>query len=145
MILDYMYRLYQLYARCPRQKDMAFRSSAVRSRSYLHQACFLRKSGFRLSKKPRRVFRESGKSNQNHFPPGRVPGGKYFSGCKCGICLPVADKLCAQQTAKNCRKRPKAFSDKLKPDFFGNQGFFLFRGSLSVCAPFYLQILRTMV
>ena len=32
MILDYMYRLYQLYAPCPRQKDMAFKRSAVRSR-----------------------------------------------------------------------------------------------------------------
>ena len=50
----------------------------------------------------------------NHFPPGRVPGGKYCSGCKCGICLPTADKLCAQQTAKNWRKRPKAFFDKLQ-------------------------------
>ena len=32
MILDYMYRLYQLYAPCPRQKDMAFKRSAVRFR-----------------------------------------------------------------------------------------------------------------
>ena len=32
MVLDYMYRLYQLYASCPWQKAMAFKRSAVRSR-----------------------------------------------------------------------------------------------------------------
>ena len=36
MILDYMYRLYQLYAPCPRQKDMAFKRSAVRSRNFVN-------------------------------------------------------------------------------------------------------------
>ena len=35
----------------------------------------------------------------------RVPDGKYFSGCKCGICLPMADKLCAQQTAKSLAEK----------------------------------------
>ena len=64
-----------------------------------------------------------------------VPGRKYISGCKCGasrsesngtiasgncsimygICSPMANKLCAQQTAKNWRKSPKGFFDKLNP------------------------------
>jgi hypothetical protein len=48
-----------------------------------------------------------------YFLSGRVPDRKYFSGCKCGICLPQADKLCTQQTAKNWRKSPKGFFDKL--------------------------------
>ena len=37
-----------------------------------------------LSKRPRRVFRESGKESPNHFWPRRVRGQKYISGCKCG-------------------------------------------------------------
>ena len=49
----------------------------------------------------------------NYVPPGRVPGGTYFTGCKCGICPPSGDKLCAQQTAKTCRKAPKGFFDSL--------------------------------
>ena len=39
------------------------------------------------SKKLRRIFRGSGKQSPNHFLSGRVPDGKYFSGCKCGIFL----------------------------------------------------------
>ena len=35
----------------------------------------------------------------NHFLPGRVPGKKHFSVCKCGICSLSANKLCARQTA----------------------------------------------
>ena len=64
------------------------------------------RGGFSVLKKLRRICRFCGKHFQIHFPPGRVPGGKYFSGCKCGICLPMANKLCAQQTAKTCRKAP---------------------------------------
>ena len=78
----------------------------------------------RVSKKLRRIFRVSGKQSKKHFPPGRVPGGKYFSGCKCGICLPLADKLCAQQTAKYWRKRPKVFFDKLGKIPCVSRGFF---------------------
>ena len=36
--------------------------------------------------------------NSNHFSPRHVRGEKYRSGCKCRI-LPLAAKLCAQQTA----------------------------------------------
>ena len=52
----------------------------------------------------------------NRFRPRRVRGRKHFSGCKCEICLPMANKLCAQQTAKDWRKSPKGFFDKLKGD-----------------------------
>ena len=55
---------------------------------------------YSLSKKLRRIFCVSRKHNLKHLVSGRVPDAKYFSGCKCGICLPPADKLCAQQTAK---------------------------------------------
>ncbi len=41
-----------------------------------------------------------------HFRPGRVPGRKYFSGCQCGSCAPMAHKECAQQTAKELSKSP---------------------------------------
>ena len=58
-------------------------------------------------------FSRSEKQSQKYFVPGRVPGTKYISGCKCGICLPKADKLCTQQTAKDWRKSPKGFFDKL--------------------------------
>lgn len=39
---------------------------------------------------------------------------KYFSGCKCGICAPMAHKLCAQQTAILLPKKPKGFSAVLR-------------------------------
>ena len=71
--------------------------------------------GLSLSKKLRRICRFCGKPIEIHFPPGRVPGGKYFTGCKCGICSPRANKLCARQTAKICRKSPKGFSDSQRP------------------------------
>ena len=68
----------------------------------------------RLLKKLRRIFRVSEKQSLKHFVSGRVPDTKYFSGCKCTSCAPTAHKECAQQTAKNWRKRPQAFFDKLK-------------------------------
>ena len=43
----------------------------------------------------------------SHFPSGRVPDGKYISGCKCASCSPTANNSCAQQTAKVCRKSPQ--------------------------------------
>ena len=61
----------------------------------------------RVPKKLRRIFRVSGKQSEKHFPPGRVPGGKYLSGCKCASCAPTAHKECAQQTAKKPSKSPK--------------------------------------
>ena len=67
----------------------------------------------RLLKKLRRIFRVSEKQSLKHFVSGRVPDTKYFSGCKCTSCAPTAHKECAQQTAKNWRKRPQAFFDKL--------------------------------
>ena len=51
----------------------------------------------------------------NHFLPGRVPGRKYISGCKCGICSPMANKLCAQQTAKTGGKARRGFSTSSNP------------------------------
>ncbi len=41
----------------------------------------------------------------DHFWSGRVPDQKYFSGCKCGICSPAANKLCARQTARLLPKK----------------------------------------
>ena len=79
----------------------------------------------RLLKKLRRIFRVSEKQSLQHFVAGRVPDTKYFSGCECTSCAPTAHKECAQQTAKNWRKRPQAFFDKLRktPD---DSGVFLF-------------------
>ena len=45
----------------------------------------------------------------NHFLPGRVPGGKYLTGCKCASCPPSADKECAQQTAILLSKKANGF------------------------------------
>ena len=64
--------------------------------------------------KLRRICRFCGKPISIHFLPGRVPGRKYFSGCKCGICSPAANKLCAQQPAKPCQKAPQGFFDRRK-------------------------------
>ena len=63
--------------------------------------------------KLRRICRVSGKPMGIYFLPGRVPGRKYLSGCKCGICSPWANKSCAQQPAKICWKAPKGFFDSL--------------------------------
>ena len=69
-------------------------------------------------------------THKNRFWPRRTPGWpllplrgnspsvrgqKHISGCKCGICSPSANKLCAQQTAKIWRKAPKGIFDTLKP------------------------------
>ena len=50
----------------------------------------------------------------NHFLPGRVPGKKHFSVCKCGIWSPVADKLCVRQTASLLFKKATPFLNSLK-------------------------------
>ena len=52
--------------------------------------------------------------NWDHFLPGRVPGRKYLLGCKCGICSPAANKLCARQPAKPCQKAPQGIFDRLR-------------------------------
>ena len=57
----------------------------------------------------------------NRFRPRRVRGRKHFSGCKCGICSPSANKLCAQQTAKTCRKAPKGIFDSQAASPLGRQ------------------------
>ena len=61
-------------------------------------------------KKPRRVRCVSSEKGSNCFRPRRVRGRKHFSGCKCGICSPRANKLCAQQTAKTGGKARRGFS-----------------------------------
>ena len=67
-----------------------------------------------VSKKSNRVCRPWRQQSPKNFLPGRVPGRKHFSGCKCGICPPTGDKLCAQQTAKVCRKSLQGFFDSLR-------------------------------
>ena len=47
--------------------------------------------------------------NSNHFSPRHVRGEKYLSGCQCGI-LPLAAKLCAQQTANPFGRKNEVFS-----------------------------------
>ena len=51
-----------------------------------------------LSKSLAEFRRRSGERKSNHFLRRHVRLRKYFSGCKCGICVPQAHKLCAQQT-----------------------------------------------
>ena len=46
-------------------------------------------------------------NHKNCFWPRRVRGQKHLSGCKCGICLPTANKFCAQQTAKKLVESPE--------------------------------------
>ena len=62
---------------------------------------------FQTVEKASQNFPHQRKTKLEHFASGRVPDAKYISGCKCGICLLLADKLCTQQTAKNWRKAPK--------------------------------------
>ena len=64
-------------------------------------------SGFWPVEKASQNFPRKRKTNLKYFLSGRVPGGKYFSGCKCGICMPTAYKLCAQQTAKRLAESPE--------------------------------------
>jgi len=54
---------------------------------------------FPISKSLAEFRRRSGERKSNHFLRRHARRGKYFSGCKCGICAPAAHKLCAQQTA----------------------------------------------
>ena len=62
-----------------------------------------------VSKKPRRVCRLPAAKNSNHFLLRHVRERKYFSGCKCEICSPQANKLCAQQTANPLSEKPQVF------------------------------------
>ena len=84
-----------------------------------------------VSKKLRRICRFCGKPIQIHFPPGRVPGGKYFSDCKCIVCSPEANKLCAQQAAKNLSKSPKGdFRQSATAVWKNHTAVFLYRRCL---------------
>ena len=62
-----------------------------------------------VSKKPRRVCRPQAAKHCNHFLSRHVRERKYFSGCKCGICVQPAHKLCAQQTASPLSEKPGEF------------------------------------
>ena len=69
---------------------------------------------FILSKMASQSFASAGgKKFESHFLSRHVRERKYFSGCKCGICPPVAGKLCAQQTAIPLSEKPFGFSDSL--------------------------------
>ena len=75
--------------------------------------CILQQS-LQTEEKASQNFLRSKKQSQNHFASGRVPDAKYASGCKCGIWSLTANKFCAQQTAKICRKAPKGIFDTLR-------------------------------
>ena len=62
-----------------------------------------------LSKNLAAFRRRSGERKSDHFRRRHVRRGKYFSGCKCGICAPAAHKLCAQQTAAPLSKKQYFF------------------------------------
>ncbi|MFR6424341.1 MAG: hypothetical protein ACLUNO_01115, partial [Oscillospiraceae bacterium] len=51
-----------------------------------------------------------GERKFDHFLRRHVRRRKYFSGCKCGICAPLAHKLCAQQTADLLSENHLGFS-----------------------------------
>jgi len=65
-------------------------------------------------KKPRRVCRPQAANISNHFSPRHVRGEKYLSGCQCGICAPMAHKLCAQQTWGPLSEKTGGFFDSIK-------------------------------
>ena len=65
------------------------------------------------------------------FLPGRVPGRKYFSGCKCRICPSEEDKLCAQQTAKMAEKPEGVLRQAKKAPLDFQWCFFGTTGSIS--------------
>ena len=100
-------------------------------------SCRCQQLGYQTVKKASQSSPRKRRIKWNRFRPRRVRGRKHVSGCKCGICLPLADKLCAQQTAKNWRKSPKGFFDKLKNQlslptaglFMDNSGHLLPRDS----------------
>ena len=46
------------------------------------------------------------KNDSDHFLRRHVRRRKYNTGCKCGICVPTAHKLCAQQTASPLKRKP---------------------------------------
>ena len=55
-----------------------------------------------------------GKKFESHFLSRHVRERKYFSVCQCGICPPLAGKLCAQQTASLLSEKNTGFFDSLK-------------------------------
>ena len=98
------------------QMSMNLKAGSLGSRLFPIQSAQGRNKPFlpcAVCQKPRRVCRLRRQIESERFLPGRVPGRKHFSGCKCGICPPQGDKLCAQQTVKVCRKSPEGFFDSL--------------------------------
>ena len=79
-----------------------------------------RKTGLMWTSAPTKKSRASQnfprmrKTKSNRFRPRRVRGRKHFSGCKCGICS-LANKLCAQQTARIHQEIQKGFPDEKSP------------------------------
>ena len=71
--------------------------------------------GFSCQKSLAEFAARGGRKNSNHFPPGRVPGGKYFSGCKCGICPCLRTNYARSRLQTFCRKSPAGFFGRLKP------------------------------
>ena len=71
-------------------------------------------SAIQRVKKPRRVCRPQTAKKYNHFLSRHVRERKYSSGCQCGICPSVTDKLCAQQTASLLSEKPGGFFDSRK-------------------------------
>ena len=55
--------------------------------------------GIQSVKKPRRVPPRTAEKMEICFVRRRVRRTKHFTSCKCGICVPAAHKLCAQQGA----------------------------------------------
>ena len=51
---------------------------------------------------------------------------KYFSGCKCGICAPMAHKFCAQQTASLLSETPSGVFDRRKKSLTLRRQAFLY-------------------
>ena len=77
-----------------------------------------------------------GKSNAIHFRPGRVPGRKFFSVCKCGTCSPLANKLCARQTASLLSKKGFALFGQSQPKAPGEKAgaFGHVQGAVTACS-----------
>ena len=99
----------------PKRIDFTLKIYHILTISSTHKEAPGHEPGGRLHKKPRRVCRFSGKEIRIHFLSGRVPDRKFFSGCKCASCAPMAHNECAQQTVNFCRKAPQGIFDSLAP------------------------------
>ena len=77
--------------------------------------------GFRLSKKPRRVFSLQRKNKYNRFLRRRVRRGKHFSRSEVSNCTPPAYNRGKERSASPFVEEGQAFFDKLKSR--GRPGF----------------------